>query len=45
MSQPMKSNPEKNGFEVSENNILYVLCCKMCNPLELRDHEGRKWSL
>ena len=41
MSQPMNSN----GFEVSQNNILYVSCCKMCNPLELRDYEGQKWSL
>ena len=36
---------EKNGLKVWQNSTLYVFCCKMCNPLELRDHEGRKWSL
>ena len=40
-----KVDPEKNAFEVSQYSILYVFCCKMSNPLELREHEGRKWSL
>ena len=31
-----KVDPAKNGFEVSQNSILYVFCCKMCNTLELK---------
>ena len=40
MSQPMKSTG-KNGFEVSQNRILYLFCYKMCTPLELRDQIGQ----
>ena len=40
-----KVDPAKNGFEVSQNSILYVFCRKMCNSLKLRDHEEQKWSL
>ena len=40
MSQPRKSNPEKNWFEVSQSSILYVFSYKMCNPLELETIRG-----
>ena len=41
----LKVDLEKNGFEVSQNRILYKFCYKMCKRLELRRYEVPKSPL
>ena len=40
-----KVDAEKNGSEVSQNNILFGSCYKLCTLLELRDHEESQGAL